>query len=828
MKEILANTYNTLILKKPALSLALTLIVIGFFAWHIPDFKLDASGDSLVLENDADLYYSRQITERYGTSDVLIITYTAKDDLFGPDNLASIKKLRDQLKEVGGVESVTTILDVPLIVSTGISLSKVADKDNIKTLEDGGIDRQMVIREMAENPLYKGRLLSDDGQTTALLVNLPADKAYRDLLSRRYQLREKKYLGELSAAEAQELVEVTAAYRQDLTRVQHKESRLVEAVRQVIAGQQGSAELHLGGVPMIAADMVSYIGDDLVVFGVGVAIFMIITLSIVFRRIRWVFLSMLCCGAAVVTMIGFLGFMDWRVTVISSNFISLMIILTMALTIHLIERYLEIHAENPATEQRQLVLATVKTIVRPCLYTTATTVVAFASLIVSGIRPVIDFGMMMTMGLVVSFILAFVLFPATVCLLKNSTAEEAEDFSDPFTLKFARITEHHGTKVLIGFLIIGLLSVVGIDKLKVDNRFIDYFREKTEIFQGMSLIDQKLGGTTPLDLIIDFKLAGQDDMEDEFEDEEFFGGEEDSAEDAKWYADVYTMEQIEAAHNHLDGLAEVGEILSIATLGKVTTILNDDVSLANYELAILHKKIPDNLKDVLVKPYVSEDITQARFTMRIIESDKNLDRQKLLTGIREHLTGELGFTDDQIHFTGMYVLYNNMLESLFHSQIMTIGLVFLGIMAMFFILFRSLYLALIAIVPNTVPVLLVLGCMGWLGISLDMMTITIASICIGISVHDTIHYIHRFQKEFIVDRNYQATINRCHCSIGRAIYYTTVTITIGFSILVLSNFIPTIYFGLFTGLAMIIALMADLTLLPKLLILLKPLGREDI
>lgn len=825
MKEILANTYNALVLRKPALSLALTLLVIGFFAWHIPDFKLDASGDSLVLENDADLYYSRQITERYGSSEVLIVTYTAKGDLFAADNLASIKKLRDELKEVAGVESVTTILDVPLIVSTGISLSKVADKDNIKTLEEGGVDRQMVIREMAENPLYKGRLLSDDGRTTALLVNLPADEAYRELLSRRYQLREKKYLGELIPAEARELTEVTAAYRQDLTRVQKKESRLVEAVRQVIGGYRGEAELHLGGVPMIAADMVSYIGDDLVIFGVGVVIFLIITLSIIFRRVRWVFLSMLCCGAAVVTMLGFLGFMDWRVTVISSNFISLMIILTMALTIHLIERYLEIHAENPATGQRELVLETVKTIVRPCLYTTATTVVAFASLIVSGIRPVIDFGMMMTMGLVVSFILAFVLFPATVCLFKNGTAEEAEDFSDPFTLKFARLTEHHGGKVLIGFLIIGLLSVVGIDKLKVDNRFIDYFREKTEIYQGMSLIDQKLGGTTPLEMIIDFKIAAP---QDDLEDEEFFNGEEDTAEDEKWYADVYTMEQIEAAHDHLDGLAEVGEILSIATLGKITTILNDEVPLANYELAILHKKIPDNLKDVLVKPYVSEDITQARFTMRVIESDKNLDRQKLLTGIRKHLTTELGLTDDQIHFTGMYVLYNNMLESLFHSQIMTIGLVFLGIMAMFFILFRSLYLALIAIVPNTVPVLLVLGSMGWAGISLDMMTITIASICIGISVHDTIHYIHRFQKEFAIDRNYQATVNRCHCSIGRAIYYTTVTITIGFSILVISNFLPTIYFGFFTGIAMIIALMADLTLLPKLLILFKPLGKESI
>ncbi len=824
MKKTISSIYDSLVLVRPILTIITTLAVVGFFAWHIQDFKLDASGDSLVLENDADLYYHRQVTERYGTGEILVITYTAHSDLFAPEILADIKKLRDELRQLEGVDSVTTILDVPLIVSTGISLSDVADKDKLLTLEKSEVDKETVKAELAENPLYRGRLLSEDGRTTALLVNLPIDPIYQNLLARRYKLREKKALGQLSEQEAVELEEISAAYRLNLTRLQHDENRLVEAVRQIIGNHRDHADLFLGGVPMIVTDMISFIENDLLVFGLGVFIFLIITLSVIFRKPRWVVLSLLCCGTAVLTMIGLLGMMDWRVTVISSNFISLMLILTMALTIHLIERYLEIHAANPEVSQRYLVLLTVQTIAKPCFYTVLTTAVAFISLVVSGIRPVIDFGIMMSIGLLVSFTLAFLLFPASVCLLNKDRSGAGEDFSAPFTMVFARITENHGGKIIILGLLLTIISGIGIAQLKVDNRFVDFFREKTEIFQGMSLIDHKLGGTTPLDLVIDFKFGDANN----FEEEGFF--EDDHGEDleSKWFADVYTMEEIEEIHDYLDALNETGEVLSLATLGKITSRLNDNIPLENYELAILHKKIPADIREMLVKPYVAEDITQARFTMRIVESGQQLNRKNFLANIKDFLVGEMGLAEDQIHFTNMYILYNNMLDSLFKSQIMTIGMVFLGIALMFLILFRSFYLALIAIVKNILPVAMVLGLMGWLGISLDMMTITIASITIGISVDDTIHYIHRFQKEFPLDRNYLATMNRCHRSIGRAIFYTTITITIGFSILVMSNFIPTIYFGLFTGFAMIIALLGDLTFLPKMLVLCKPLGQEGL
>ena len=823
-KSNLLRIYDRCILAHPLLTLVVTFCLLVFFALQIPKFKLDASGDSLVLENDADLYYYRQTMEHYRAGDILVLTYTARDDLFAPATLNDLAGLRDELSLLEGVDSVTTILDVPILLNSDLALAELADEENIKTLENSSVDRAAALAEFHENPLYSGRLLSPDNRSTAILISLPYDETYRNLLKQRYELRAKLHDNEISAGEMAELEEVSETYRRELTRLMQRDSDLVEKVRAIMDLHRDHTDLYLGGVPMIVSDMIAFIKSDIVIFGVGVLIFLIFTLAVIFRRLRWVLLSMFCCLASVVIMVGVLGLVDWRVTVISSNFISLMLILTMSLTIHLIERYLEVHARLPDADRHTLVLETVRTIALPCLYTMLTTMVAFASLLVSGIRPVIDFGMMMSLGLLISFSLAFIMFPASLLLLKKDTSRIGEDFTHPFTLVFARVTRAHGKKIMALSLVLAILSCMGITKLKVENRFIDYFRQKTEIYQGMSLIDRKLGGTTPLDLIIDFDIEPPD--ADTFPEDDFFADDDSEAQENYWYADVITREEIERIHDYLAGRPETGEVLSLATLDKLTTTLNDNKPLDGFDFSILLKKMPQDLKELLITPYIAGDATQARFTMRIVESDKKLERQTMLETMRRHLVDDLGYEESRVHFTNMFVLYNNMLQSLFHSQILTIGIVFLVIMLMFIFLFRSVRLAIIAIIPNLLPAAMVLGTMGWLGIPLNLMTITIASITIGIAVDDTIHYIHRFKKEFPIDRDYMATLFRCHCSIGRAMYYTSITIIIGFSILVVSNFVPTIYFGLSTGLAMLVALLAALTLLPQLLVTLKPLGPE--
>ncbi|MBU0674902.1 MAG: MMPL family transporter [Proteobacteria bacterium] len=819
----ISRFYDRLILSRPGVTLLVVLGVLVFFAFRIPDFKLDASGDSLVLENDHDLRYFRQINDRYGASDVLILTYTPTGNLFAPESLAALKSLRDELREVHGIESVTSILDVPLLFTSKVGLSDLGEPGRIKTLEDSGIDLAVAEDELLTNPLYARRLLSQDGRTTTILMALPTDQTYKTLLKRRYELREKGYDGTITREESFELAVVSARYRERLALLTDNQNRLVDDIRQVARLHQGEAEIFLGGVPMIVADMISFIRNDLGIFGVGVFLFLILTLLVIFRRIRWVFLSMGCCLVAGLIMIGYLGMVDWRVTVISSNFISLMLIFTMSLTIHLIVRYRELHGRQPDDDQRTLVRETVRLTFLPCLYTTLTTIVAFVSLLVSGIRPVMDFGMMMTVGLIVSFVLSFILFPAGLMLFPRMDGKTESQGDSPLTLFFARLTEHHGGKVVLVCIGLAVGSGFGMTKLKVENRFIDYFRSRTEIYQGMSVIDQKLGGTTPLELILDFHEEPLTSTpEDDPFDDPFAAGE--AKEPPPWYVSAYRMEQIEKVHDFLTGISEIGEVLSIATVTKIVTRLNGDVPLENYELAIMHQESPQQIRELLITPYIATDIPQARITMRVIESGQTMGRKALLDTIRTFIREEIGLDDDQIHFTGMFVLYNNMLQSLFRSQIMTISMVFLGIMVMFVVLFRSFMLAVIAIIPNLLPAAMVLGAMGWFGIPLDMMTITIAAITIGIAVDDTIHYVHRFQKEFPKDRNYLATMYRCHVSIGRAMYYTSVTIIIGFSILVLSNFIPTIYFGLFTGFAMFVALLAALILLPKLLLIIKPLG----
>jgi len=369
----------------------------------------------------------------------------------------------------------------------------------------------------------------------------------------------------------------------------------------------------------------------------------------------------------------------------------------------------------------------------------------------------------------------------------------------------------------------------------VENSFIDYFKKTTEIYQGMKVIDRQLGGTTPLDVIIDLPeekeapaqaepASGENGTLDEFDDfeEEF----EEIGHDVKYWFTSERMEKVEKVHDYLDGIPETGKVMSLGTMLKVGRTLNGGKPLDGFLLALIYTELPEKFRKIIITPFVSVKDNQLRFSIRVRDSEPTLRRNELLKQIRRDLTGKLEFEDENVHLAGLLVLYNNMLQSLFSSQILTLGAVVGALLFMFMILFRSLKIALIAIFPNILSISVVLGFMGWLGIPLDMMTITIASISVGIAVDDTIHYIHRFREEFAEDRNYLATMHRCHGSIGYAMYYTSVTIIIGFSILVLSNFVPSIYFGLLTGLAMAVALFAALTLLPQLIIFTKPFGPE--
>ena len=825
--------YDKVVLRRPWFSLLFVALVLIFFGLQIKNFKLDASAESLVLENDEALRYYRSISKIYSSNDFLVITYTPFEDIMSENSLADLKTLRDELSQLERVESVVTILDVPLLNSPNVKISKLSTE--MRTLQTPGLDKELARKEFLESPIYRKLMMSLDAKTTVLQVIFKRDETYFSLLNRRTWLKEKTLESGLTVEESDELNKVIRKFKEHHAIAIDKQRQDIEAVRQIMDKHRNKAEMFLGGISMIVADMISFIEHDLAVFGFGVLCFLILALFFFFRKLRWIILPLSCCTISAVVMVGFLGFVDWRVTVISSNFTSLMLIITMALTIHLIVRYRDSLAETPDLDQKTLVLDMVGHMATPCFYTAVTTIVAFCSLVVSGIRPVIDFGWMMTIGIAVAFSLNFIFFPAALVLLSPEKAGSSADPTKELTLAIASFTQKNYKGILFFSFTLAIFSVIGILKLEVENRFIDNFKSTTEIYKGMKVIDTQLGGTTPLEIIIDpdkdffdflkeLELEEKEELDDEFKDE--FEGEEKQEEPNYWFHPDMLL-KVEKIHDYLDSLSVVGKVQSIATSLKVFRTLNDGKMPDDFDLAVLRKKmIPENVKKTLVSPYLSEDANQVRITMRLMETDPNLKRKALINKINRFLVEEMNFSEEDVHFTGMAVLYNNMLQSLYRSQILTIGTVFIAILIMFIILFRNIYLSFIAIIPNILAAGLVLGIMGWVGIPLDMMTITIAAITIGIAVDDSIHYIYRFKVEFVKDHDYRATLNRCHGSIGKAIYYTSITVTVGFSILALSDFIPTLYFGLLTGLAMLVALMNNLTLLPILIVLFKPLGRE--
>ena len=822
---MISNIYKKFIIDFPKFTLSLIFILLLFSIFHAKNFNLDASSDALILEGDKDLKYLREINERYGSKDFLFLTYSPISSFQEKETILNLQLLKSKIEKLSWVDSVITIIDVPLLNSTDEGL--MDRLKNYKTLAHPEIDTKRGFDEIINSPIYKNYVISEDGKTSGIVVYLKKDKRLAEYIKVKDKFYNQSLEGNLTKIEKVNYKKFLEEYEEYKNLYNTRNHQNISEIRDVINKYGENAKIHLGGIPMIADDMMSYIRNDIVVFGIGVFIFIIFTLWIVFKNIKWVIMPLLGCATSVIIMIGLLGLIGWKVTVISSNFIALMLILNMAMNIHVTVRFLQLKKEFNQLSKAEAVLETSKKMFMPILYTVLTTICAFLSLIFSGIKPIIDFGWMMTMGLTVSILVTFFLLPSLLTLFSSD-----QDINIKDTEK-SKITSALGnfskkSKVLIfgSAIAIFILSIIGISKLEVENSFINYFDKETEIYKGMKKIDDDLGGTTPLNVIIKFPIKEKKEKEDD----EFSEWEEesDNKEDkAKYWFTRDKMDKIIKVHDYLDSLPEIGKVLSFGSILRVAEDLNKK-ELQSLEIAVLYSKIPNEIKKEIISPYISVDKDEARISVRIKDSLKDLRRNDLIQKINTDLNTKLGLEKNEYRLAGVLILFNNLLQSLFKSQILTLGIVMLGISAMFFILFRNIMLAFIGVVPNFIAAFFILGIIGLMEIPLDMMTITIAAITIGIAVDNSIHYIYRFKEEFKKINNYEKTLDRCHSTVGIAILNTSITIVFGFSILVLSNFIPTIYFGVFTGIAMLLALISVLTLLPKLLLVFKPFGTEDL
>jgi hypothetical protein len=810
--------YKNSIIEKPKFTLLILVILLLNFGYFTKDFQLDASSDTLLLENDPDLKYLREVNAKYGSKDFLVLTYTPKNNLLASDTIKNLTNLKNDLINLNWANNVITILDVPLLKNNDDSLAERIK--NFKTLSSEDVDKERGFNEIINSPIYNEFIISKDGKTSGILVYIKTDKKLSDLIRTKNNYLDKRDKDELTSEDKKEYKKFLKEYDNYKKSYNQKNHQNINEIRAIIKKYENTAKIHLGGIPMIADDMMTYIKNDIVVFGAGVFLFIVCTLWFVFRSLLWVFIPLLSCFFSVLIMVGLLGLIGWKVTVISSNFIALMLILTMAMNIHMSVRYLQFKKENPNISNSEAILWTAGKMFWPILYTVLTTICAFLSLIFSGIKPIIDFGWMMTIGLLVSLSITFTLLPVILNILSKDNANYKDEKKSIITSFLSKVAQKNTKTIFVSTFLVIIVSIIGITKLEVENSFINYFDKKTEIYKGMKLIDDELGGTTPLDVIIKFP----DKEKTEKTDDDFDGWDDEEKDDAKYWFSRSKIDRITQVHDYLDNLPAVGKVISFASMVRVAEDLNGGKELQGLEMGVLYTKIPDSIKKEIIDPYISIENNEARISLRVLDSKKDLRRNELIKKINYDLENQLGLKREEFKLAGVLILFNNLLQSLFKSQILTLGIVMAGITIMFLILFRNITLSLIGVVPNFLAAFFILGIIGLLEIPLDMMTITIAAITIGIAVDNSIHYIYRFKEEFKKTNNYNQTLEKCHSTVGVAILNTSITIVFGFSILVLSNFIPTIYFGVFTGIAMLLAMISVLTLLPKLILIVKPFG----
>ncbi len=815
---MLQNLYSNIILKFPKLFLSFVFIIVALLSIGITKFEIDFSSETLLLKNDKDLEFSREVNKRYYTPDYLVVTYKPNSKLLAKDTLETISNLTKEFKSIDDVTEVTSILSVPLLQSSDKSLSELID--DIPTLESIS-NKNLAKKEFLNSALYKNNLVSNDFKTTAMLIYFKEDKKYFELLNRRNSL-------EKDSLELKEANKIFKEYRDNLRDKNHQN---IVQVREILTNHSNTGKLFLGGINMITDDMISFIKYDLKTYGVVVLLVLISILWIIFRQVRYILIPVIISSLSVISTAGLLGLFGWEVTIISSNFISIQLIITMSLSIHLIVRYRELLQLYPNLSQKELVLKTTIAMSKPSFFVILTTIIGFGSLVVSGILPVINLGLMMSAGIFMSLIITFLVFPTIMANLKKIPSHTSFESSFALTKKLASIVKDYPKKVIAIAIISILFGVYGITKLIVENSFIDYFKKDTAIYKGMETIDRSLGGTTTLDIVLNFDNNEVEivEIKDSKEVDEFDDFENEFAEDendAKYWFTSQKMQIIEKIHDYLDSRDEIGKVLSLATILKIGRELNEGKNLDNFALALLYEKLPEIYKKIILYPYLSIEDNQVRFSVRIIDSKEGLRRDEMLKSIQTDLKDNFSLKNDDFKLTGMMVLYNNMLQSLFDSQIKTLGIVVLILSLVFLIIFKSIKVGIIAMIVNVIPITMILGIMGITKIPLDIMTITIAAISISMAVDNTIHYLHRFKLEMKTDSDYLSVMFKSHNTIGYAMYYTSFAIMMGFSILMLSNFMPTIYFGLLTALAMFLALIGDLILLPSLIIIFKPFGRK--
>ena len=783
----------------------LILVLLIFSVFYSRNINLDASSDTLILQNDTTFQYYEYYNSIFPSQNFLVLAVKS-DQKINIDYVKNLKDIQNKLNQIENIESTFSILDAPILLLNNLSLKDLNSKE-IEYLENSSHDISEILDEFSSSPVFKDQIINSNKNLSSIIIYVNNDRNYEELKNKR----------KLEKDNSEKIKKLNIEYKFAKEKNNLKKEKLILNIRKILDNQNNEYQYYLGGIDMISIDTINFVKKDIIVFSTAVLLLTILILFLIYRDFKWVIVPLLSSIFSVLIMIGFIGMMNIEITAISSNFISLMIILSISMNIHIINNYRLNYFDTKIINKLKY---TITNMFWPCFYTALTTIVAFASLLLSNIRPIMDFGNIMIISLIFIFLTSFTILPLLIFYFPQ--IKDSSNIKFSILNKFSRLAINQSNKILIINLIIFLVSILGIYKLNVENSFINYFKSNTEIHKGMKLIDTELGGTTPLDILITFKKENNDidiqTINDDILDEDidielndiFL---DDENENNSWFT-ADKLLTIKKIHNYLDEKNEIGKVQSLFNLIEIANMINKE-ELNIFELSILYNEMPLNYKENLISPYLSIDDNMIKISARVRDSYL-IKRDNLITDIHNYI--ENNFDNiEEFKVNGLLVLYNNMLQSLFKSQIKSFGAILFVIFMMFIILFRSIKLSLIGIIPNIIASSFILGLIGLLGIPLDIMTITIAAITIGIAVDNTIHYIYRIKENRNKHVDIKELIENTNKNVGYAVLTTSITIAFGFSILALSNFIPTILFGTFTALAMIIAMIGVLITLPSIL-----------
>lgn len=758
------------VLRHPAVAMTLLLLICALAAAFATRLTFDAGSETLVVEGDPEFAEYVALGQRFPSDDYLFITVTPRPPLFEPRNLQLIQELQQDIDKLPGVLRTLSIATVPILRGDGTT-SLTAQPELLE-------DAEAYFRG---NRMFAGQLVSEDGNSAAIQTILQSS---------------------------------TEGF------TQQDRAQLIADLRALREDFADRAELEFAGVPLIAHDMMAYLRADVRNFGIAAALMIGAALFIFFRRLRWVVLCASNATMAIILVVGLLGALGTPISVVSGNFISLLAIISISLTIHLVVRFRELMRTHPEQEHFERVRETMYSKFAPCFYTAATTIVAFTSLLTSGIPPVEDFGWMMAVGVVCAFIVTYVFFPCMLLLLGPGKPSKTLHKPMRLSIWLGVQAQRLQGRIVLGAFGIALLAGLGIAQLSLNSHFSQYFKSDSDIRRGLEFVDAQFGGVLPLDIVVTYAPFEEAELS---EDDDFFFEDSDSATaefpQSAWFSSSKVSE-LQRLTDYLIDRADVGSAISFAQLAELAANLNENKALDDVQLALMVTLLGAG-RESLLGPYANPESGEMRITVRMREQTATAEYQTVVNELEQFAEESLNITSDRVATTGMFVLFGQSIRQLYESQRDTLIYVVIATLIMFIVLLRSVALGLVALSVNLLAAACVLAHMGYAGIPMDMMTITIAAITIGIGVDDAFHYLHRYREERSRGQTPTEAVTAVHASIGRAIYFTSVTVIAGFSLLALSNFVPTIYFGMLTAMAMAIALLANLLLLPALLLLLE-------